>query len=1404
MFGNYFFPHTPPQNRRSYLLIALALLLMGAAVPLSLMNYGLDSPTPVGAFLNNTLPDATPSGVTAWTTIEAYPNLTFTDPVDLLEVPGTSLFMMAGKKGKLWTFDKHDTTTSIKNEVLDIEDSVYTAGDAGLLGIVFHPEFNQPGSPNRQYFYVYYRYSPDQTRNRPRAYCRLSRFTMNLETMTTSLADEFILIQQYDRHDWHNGGGMFFGNDGFLYLAVGDEGGANDEYNSGQKMDLGLLSGILRIDVDMDPTRSHPIKRQPLNPANPPSGWPGSYSQGYYIPNDNPWPSPDSSHLEEFYAVGLRSPHRMTYDPVTEDIWIGDIGQGRREEVSRLGRGDNAQWPYLEGNLATGQAKPNPLIGTDAPPAFDYPRSMGTCVIGGFVYRGSKYASLYGKYLFGDHTVRKIWYLDIDPNTGQATEQYLATVPAFGQGGKSGISHFATDSTGEIYILKLYGTNLDGGKIYKLRPTASTPEPPALLSQLNIFKNLSTLEPEDFMIPYDLNEPFWSDAALKYRWMILPNDGILNAADEQIQFSANGDWNFPRGAVMVKHFELQVNESQPNTTKRLETRLLVKGDNDEFYGVTYRWRDDQSDAELLEVGRLDTLAIATPHGPREIHWYYPDRQDCMFCHNQGATSVLGPRTRQLNGDITYEQTGRVANQLKTLSHLNAFDVTPDTANLNTYITSAAKDDQSASLELRARTYLDANCGYCHRPSNPIQAYFDARLETPLAQQGLIYGELHSSFGLHDPKVLIPGDQEHSVLYHRLAAVHNQLAMPPLAKNLMDTAGVALVADWLASIDPATPASAIEVVADYTDDFQGPTPTSGWEYLWNSGGPLGNDANYEPMLWNGVYYDSDGSNNGLPDATNLAWGTLRQSSGHPGPSQGQGQATNRAVIAAYTVSESGTYQITNSLISDANVNCGDASEVFVYVNNTLIGRFPYGRAGSTSFDVSLGNLLAGDKIYIAVSPKDANDSCDGFEWDFSIQRTSTQTGQRIYFDPIPKQLTSVSSLNLQASTSSGLPVTYTLISGPASLSGNTLNFTGTEGEIVVRASQPGNGTYTEAPAVERRFWITAPSRAEGTGLRGTYFEDQFMTKAIFDRVDSLVDFYWGSGTPDTRLGYDDYAVVWEGEIEAPVSENFTFTVTTDDGVRLYINHNLIIDNWGDQAATPATGTVSLQAWERVPIRIEYYENRVYASASLQWTSSSIATEVVPSMFLYPAPESSFPVELLSFTGEVKETDGYLYWSTATEVGSSHFELQRSTNGQTNFKTIGRVQAAGNSQSQRDYQFIDPDLAVGSNHYRLKQVDVDGAIQFSPVVELQRVATILSLYPNPVTQGEELSLLADLGRPQTIKITVLGLNGTSITQVAHAYSGGRKLIKLPLTHLPKGTYFLVVQTLETRMIKKIRWQ
>ncbi|MDB6125051.1 MAG: hypothetical protein JWQ71_4044 [Pedosphaera sp.] len=760
--------------------------------------YGQDTRNPVGPFFNNILPRIAPGDSGAWTTVNAFPNLTFQDPVFLIPEPGTNRLYVGGREGHIWFFTNSSNTTS-KTLFLDLHNNTQGWDDCGLLAMAFHPEYGQAGSTNKGYVYVYYQFQyptniQGSATTRPSfttpSYNRLSRFTVPAGSLVADPDSELILINQFDRHIWHNGGGMFFGPDGFLYLSNGDEGGADDEYNNTQRINGGLFSGVLRIDVNQDPTKSHPVRRQPQSQGAPPAGWMGTFSANYYIPNDNPWVNPDGSVLEEFWAIGLRSPHRMTYDPVTSQIWLGDVGQGSYEEIDLIQKTGNYQWGYMEGNKAALKSRPATLMGAEKPPVYAYPHDQGDgCVICGYVYRGSQHAAdLAGKLLLGDNNSGRIWTLVYNGPSIPPTVSVLCNMPP-GASYAGGLSSFGYDQNNEIYMCAM-GAN---GQIFKLaRNGAAIPQPPALLSQVGMFTNMLSLSTADSLLAYDVNMPLWSDGAVKSRWAIVPTDA-------QIGFFPTGEWTFPTGTVFVKHFELPINENDPSQRKRLETRLLVRDTNGAVYGVTYKWRADNSDADLLTDSLSEDIVIATSGGTRTQTWYYPSRQDCLKCHNPNAGYVLGVKTRQLNGDFLYPSTGRTDNQLRTWNHLGLFTPTLVETDITNYASLVNISNTSATLDNRVRSYLDANCAQCHRP-NGVQAYFDARYDTPLANSGIINGRIDNNLGVAGARVIYSGDTTKSIMHLRMSALGTN-QMPPLARNAIDSTAVATFAAWINSLPP---------------------------------------------------------------------------------------------------------------------------------------------------------------------------------------------------------------------------------------------------------------------------------------------------------------------------------------------------------------------------------------------------------------------------------------------------------------------------------------------------------------------------------------------------------------------------------------------------------------------------
>jgi uncharacterized repeat protein (TIGR03806 family) len=312
---------------------------------------------------------------------------------------------------------------------------------------------------------------------------------------------------------------------------------------------------------------------------------------------------------------------------------------------------------------------------------------------------------------------------------------------------------------------------------------------PLLLSKTGAFSDTRNLVPSSGLIPYDIVVAFWSDGAGKSRWVAVPN--------EKIKYSPTGDWTFPPGTVFVKTFELSADAAYPSVKRRLETRLLVCDSAGGVYGAVYKWRPDNSDADLLKTSQTEEIPIKTATGEvRHQTWYYPSRPECLDCHNAKTSGVLGVKTRQMNRAYTYPS-GVTDNELRAWNRLGLFTPELNVADLANLPTLAAADDETRSVQDRARSYLDANCAQCHRPGGTV-AYFDARYDTPLEKQELIDGPVLIDQGIDRPRAISPHDIWRSIVFMRVNTV-DEIKMPPIARETIDQKGVALLRDWIMSL-----------------------------------------------------------------------------------------------------------------------------------------------------------------------------------------------------------------------------------------------------------------------------------------------------------------------------------------------------------------------------------------------------------------------------------------------------------------------------------------------------------------------------------------------------------------------------------------------------------------------------
>lgn len=865
--------------------------------------YGLTSVGVIGPYLDGDLPSLKPSEEIGenWNVGNAFTNLSFADLKGVVSEPRSSNIHVIERRGTVQRVDASDPDTAIKTKVLDVSSLTVDGDNGGLRSVVFHPEFNEVGSSNRNYLYCFYSTTASTDRGFSNGngdfFYRLSRFTRDEGTGLFPLTSELVLIQQRSLdHGQHFGGGLAFDGDGFLNISWGDM-----EFNSGrvgvpfyqdaQRIDRIFQAAVLRIDVDNQGGLVSQAATRTLQGSSGPWGVAGtsqscSPSHHYYhidnfsgrdymIPSDNFFlnnppaagtPFADTPvhglPLDEHQALGVRNPWRMAVDPVDGDIAMFNVGSNSGadfEEVEILSPGANFGWPYREGTTSqtseTGREKPPAQYGplyvgteTDAAAFWAHPDG-GTVSTGGLFYRGTRWAQINAELIFADHNSGKIWalnYKDSGPQSGTRATSDGVSVPdnysvRLLVDSSLSIRQMAAGPDGnEIYIAA-------NGGIHRLFNALSVnPEPPALLSETGAFSNLANLTPRAGLVPFTPESTLWSDRAIKQRWIAVPNSGgtpgQYDLADEKITYSHEGEWQYPKGTVFVKHFALPIDLRDPSVTRPVETRFLVHGEDGVYFYFTYQWRADGSDADLLLAGSTSDYNVVLENGTDSVQrWTFPTRANCLECHQAGAGHVLGMKSRQLNHSKFYSSTGVTANQLTTFAGLGLFDTPPAFESLPTALKSAAIADPHVSLNHRVRSYLDSNCSNCHRPeSNADRANMDLRLTTPLALSGILNVDpLAGDLGVAGAKIILPGQPEKSVFYLRDSATNEDL-MPPIGRTLNDPHYVPELYSWIQRLGYSeydSWANASSIVGNMNDDSDTDEVPNVLEFVLGGSGDL---------------------------------------------------------------------------------------------------------------------------------------------------------------------------------------------------------------------------------------------------------------------------------------------------------------------------------------------------------------------------------------------------------------------------------------------------------------------------------------------------------------------------------------------------------------------------------------
>ncbi|MBA2270925.1 MAG: PQQ-dependent sugar dehydrogenase [Chthoniobacterales bacterium] len=395
-------------------------------------------------------------------------------PVELVSAnDGTGRLFVVEQGGRIKILNSGAVVTT---PFLDVSARIVAGGERGLLGLAFHPEFNQPASPGFGKLYTYTSepvtgaadFSDNSASDHQSVITEWQVSATNPDVVDPASRREVMRIDQPQSN--HNGGKIAFRpSDGYLYIALGD-GGASNDVGTGHTPNLGnaqdvnnVLGDILRIDP-LDPAST-------LARSDPPS-----LNAKYRVPATNPFIGAIVG-VDEIFAYGFRNPYRFSFDPVTDQLIVGDVGQGAIEEVDIVEPGKNYGWNRKEGSFLF-----NPSNGSVSPdqspnpayvnPVLEYDHDDGISVIGGFVYRGSAVPALSGKYVFGDFLRRstgngRLFYGDFDKRVIQ--ELRIGINPRSFSGNIKGIG---IDSSDELYVV---GDGNSGGQVLKVVPIPASP-----------------------------------------------------------------------------------------------------------------------------------------------------------------------------------------------------------------------------------------------------------------------------------------------------------------------------------------------------------------------------------------------------------------------------------------------------------------------------------------------------------------------------------------------------------------------------------------------------------------------------------------------------------------------------------------------------------------------------------------------------------------------------------------------------------------------------------------------------------------------------------------------------------------------------------------------------------------
>lgn len=678
-----------------------------------------------------------------FTTRRAFPSLKHDEAMSLTRGPLGKRLYLLDYKGRVVSFVEKENSTVEVHEFLDT--------GMQTLGIAFHPGFQDNGFVFAFVISDYFTreespVDPEGLRMWRSGSTRISsilRYGTDGKDPPGFRPETRTVILERETNG-HNGGGMEFGPDGYLYIGTGDGSTDSDAWATGQDVS-DLAGGVLRIDVDRT-----------------------QEDRAYSIPSDNPFIHHEDAR-PEIWAYGLRQPWRMSFDRVTGELYVGDVGQDFWENVFLVERGGNYGWSVMEGAEDFHPFRvrgPTPIL----PPLSTHHHTEARSIIGGHVYRGKRFPELFGVYIYGDYVTSKVWGLRHENKKISWREELARTdVKAVG---------YTEGFDGRFYLVD------HNGEIHEL--VRNSPEKvhvpfPRLLSETGIFTSVADHSPAPGVFEYSVNVPRWMDGARADRLLGVPGNEKVGLGDVP---------EFPDGSVLVKTVLLDLLIDGKLTPRRIETQIMTR-QSGQWAGYSYLWNEDQTDAELSPAsGRtrvFDVADASAPGGVRRHRWRTQTRTECMVCHSRATGFAVGTKLVQLdrNGQLERFAAAGLFEKSEQLSEVRGF---------------VELGDSSASLEDRARGYLHTNCAHCHTNSGGGNSEIQLHHSVDREKMMLIgVRPMHADFGIPGAMLVAPGDPDRSVLVQRISRRgHGQ--MPPLGTFRVHKEAVEVIRAWIASME----------------------------------------------------------------------------------------------------------------------------------------------------------------------------------------------------------------------------------------------------------------------------------------------------------------------------------------------------------------------------------------------------------------------------------------------------------------------------------------------------------------------------------------------------------------------------------------------------------------------------